>query len=108
VCGVHTFALPISLNYMGFDFEMAAQGHIPTRIEETLIDGLVSILLTEDLSTEAFDRTLDVIKEWGSEYALSKLRPLLSGSLPPQRRAMVVDAIHDIEQRLKRKSDESV
>ena len=97
-----------ALNYKRFDFEKAAQGQIPTRIEETLIDGLVSILLTEDLSTEAFDRTLDVIKEWGSEYALSKLRPLLSGSLPPQRRAMVVDAIHDIEQRLKRKSDESV
>ena len=93
-----------ALNYKRFDFEKATQGQIPTRIEETLIDGLVSILLTEDLSTEGFERTLDVIKEWGSEYALRKLRSLLSDSLPQQRRMMVSNAIQEIEQRQKRNS----
>jgi hypothetical protein len=93
-----------ALNYKRFDFEKATQGQIPTRIEETLIDGLVSILLTEDLSTEGFERTLDVIKEWGSEYALSKLRSLLSGLSLKWRRDMVFDSINEIEQRLKRKS----
>jgi len=95
-----------ALNYKRSEFEKATHGQIPTRIEETLIDGLMSILLTEDLSTEAFDRTLDVIKEWGSEYALSKLRSLLSGSLPHERRANVLDAIQEIEHRLKRNSSQ--
>jgi len=100
-----------ALNYKRFDFEKATQGQIPTRIEETLIDGLMSILLTEDLPTEAFDRTLDVIKEWGSEYALSKLRSYLRGAISllrdaisQQRRRMVLDAIQEIEHQLKRES----
>ena len=99
--------LPV-LKYNRSVFEKAAQGQIPARVEETLIDGLVSSLALRTISDHDFERILNVIKEWGSEYALSKLRSLLSGSLPQQRRMMVSNAIQEIEQRLKRKSDESV
>jgi len=56
------------------------------------------------LSAKAFAQTLDVIKEWGSEYALRKLRSYLRGDLPQWGRGIVIDAINEIEQRLKRKS----
>ena len=97
-----------ALNYKRSEFEQVARGQIPARVEETLIDGLVSILSLGSLTIDEFEKTLDVIKEWGSEYALAKLRSLLSDSLPQQRRMMVSNAIQEIEQRLKRKSDESV
>jgi hypothetical protein len=93
-----------ALDYFRFDFEKAAQGQIPARVEETLIDGLVSSLALRTISDHDFERILNVIKEWGSEYALSKLRSLLSDSLPQQRRMMVSNAIQEIERRLKRKS----
>jgi hypothetical protein len=93
-----------ALNYERSDFERAAQGQIPPRVEKTLIDGLMSALALESLSTEAFMRTLDVVKEWGSKYAISKLRSYLRGDLPPWGRAMVINAINEIEHQLKRKS----
>ncbi len=94
----------IALNYKRSEFEQAAQGQIPARVEKTLIDGLVTVLSLGSLHQEIFEKTLNVIKEWGSEYALSKLRALLSDALPLQRRAMVIDAIQEIEHQLKRKS----
>jgi len=100
-----------ALNYSRSEFEQAAQGQIPARVEKQVIDGLMSVLPMGSLSTEGFERTLDVIKGWGSEYALSKLRSylrgaisLLRGAISQQRRQMVIDAINEIEQRLKRKS----
>jgi len=93
-----------ALKYKRSEFEQAAQGQIPVHIEETLIDGLVSVLASRDLPDEIFEKTLNVVKEWGSEYALRKLRSLLSDALPQQRRVMVSNAINEIEQRLKRKS----
>jgi len=104
-------SLLVPLNYKRSEFEKAVQGQIPARVEETLIDGLVSLLSPETLVTDKFEKVLDVIKKWGSEYALSKLRSylrgaisLLRGVLSQQRRQMVIDAINEIEQRLKRKS----
>jgi hypothetical protein len=93
-----------ALNYKRSEFERAAQGQIPDSVEKTLIDGLMSILPIGILTTQAFGQTLDVIKEWGSEYALAKLRSLLSDSLPQQRRGMVINAINEIEHQLKRES----
>ena len=93
-----------ALNYNRSEFERAARGQIPDSVEKQVIDGLMSILSMGSLSTEAFGQTLDVIKEWGSEYALSKLRSYLSGSLPHERRAKVIGAIQEIEHRLKRKT----
>jgi len=101
--GEITFILA-ALDYERWKFEKAAHGQIPTRVEKTVIDGLMSLLSSGDLSTEVFDRTLIVIKEWRSEYALSKLRSYLSGSLPHERRAKVLVAIQEIEHRSKRKS----
>jgi len=92
------------LNYKRSEFERAAQGQIPAHIEETLIDGLVSILSPEKVVTDQFEKVLNVIKEWGSEYALSKLRSLSSDAFPQQWRVMVINAINEIEDRLKRKS----
>jgi len=93
-----------ALNYNRSEFEQAVQGQIPDSVEKTVIDGLISLLSLESLSTEAFEKALKVIKEWRSEYALSKLRSYLSGSLPHERRAKVIGTIQEIEQRLKRKS----
>ena len=100
-----------ALNYNRSEFERAARGQIPDSVEKQVIDGLMSILSMGSLSTEAFGQTLDVIKEWRSEYALSKLRSylrgaisLLRGVLSQQRRQMVIDAINEIEHQLKRKS----
>ena len=97
-----------ALNYNRSEFEQAAQGQIPARVEKQVIDGLVSILSLKSLTTVAFKQTLNVVENWGSAYALSKLRSLLSDSLPQHRRGMVSSVINEIEQRLKRKSDESV
>ena len=100
-----------ALNYNRSEFEQAAQGQIPARVEKQVINGLMSILSLGSLTTEGFERTLDVIKEWGSEYALSKLRSylrgaisLLRGVISQQRRQMVIDAINEIEHQLRRKS----
>jgi len=100
-----------ALNYNRSEFERAARGQIPDSVEKQVIDGLMSILSMGSLSTEAFGQTLDVIKEWRSEYALSKLRSylrgaisLLRGVLSQQRRQMVIDAINEIEHQLRRKS----
>jgi len=93
-----------SLKYNRSEFERAAQGQIPAHIEEQVIDGLKSVLSSGDLTNEAFKQTLDVVKEWGSEYALDKLRSLWDGLSSKRRRDMVFDAISEIEQRLKRKS----
>jgi len=95
-----------ALNYKRFDFEKATQGQIPTRVEKQVIDGLMSVLSSGDLTNEMFEKALNVIKEWGSEYALSKLRSYLSGSLPHERRAKVLDAIQEIEHRPKRSSSQ--
>jgi len=93
-----------ALDYFRFDFEKAAQGQIPARVEETLIDGLVSILSLGSLPNSEFEKALNVVKNWKSAYSLSKLRSLLSDALPQQRRMMVSNAMQEIEQRLKRKS----
>ena len=93
-----------ALDYFRFDFEKAAQGQIPARVEEQVIDGLVSILSSGNLPDDEFEKAMEIFRNWKSAYSLPKLRSLLNEALPPQRRAMVVDAIHDIEQRLKRKS----
>jgi len=100
-----------ALNYKRSEFEQAAHGQIPDSVEKQVIDGLMSVLPMGRLSTEGFEQTLNVIKEWGSEYAIRKLRSYLRGAISllrdaisQQRRRMVLDAIHDIEQRLKRKS----
>ena len=93
-----------ALDYFRFDFEKAAQGQIPARVEEQVIDGLVSILSSGNLPDDEFEKAMEIVRNWKSAYSLPKLRSLLNEALPPQRRAMVVDAIHDIEQRLKRKS----
>ncbi len=93
-----------ALDYFRFDFEKAAGGQIPARVERQVIDGLVSVLSSGNLSDDQFEKALDVVRNWRAAYSLDKLRSLLSDALPPQRRAIVVDAIHDIEQRLKRKS----
>jgi hypothetical protein len=93
------------LNCKRSEFERAAQGQIPARVEETLIDGLVSILSPEKVITDQFEKALNVIKEWGSEYALSKLRSLPIDAFPQRWRVMVIDAINEIEDRLKRKSE---
>jgi len=93
-----------ALNHKRFDFEKAVQGQIPARVEKQVIDGLVSILSLGSLPTEMFEKALDVVKEWGSEYALDKLRSLWDGLDRKGRRDMVFDAISEIEQRLKRKS----
>jgi len=93
-----------ALDYFRFDFEKAAQGQIPARVEEQVIDGLVSILSSGNLPDDEFEKAMEIVRNWKSAYSLPKLRSLLNDALPPQRRAMVVDAIHDIEQRLKRKS----
>jgi len=93
-----------ALKYMRSEFEQAAQGQIPVHIEETLIDGLVSVLASRDLPDEIFEKTLNVVKEWGSEYALRKLRSLLSDALPQQRRVMVSNAINEIEHQPKRET----
>jgi hypothetical protein len=93
-----------ALDYKRFDFERAAQGQIPARVAEQVIDGLMSVLSSGDLTNEMFEQTLNVIKEWGSEYALSKLRSLWNGSLPHERRVKVINAINEIEHQLKRKS----
>jgi hypothetical protein len=58
------FILP-ALNYKRSEFERAAQGQIPARVEKTLIDGLVSILSPEIVVTDEFEKVLNVIKEWG-------------------------------------------
>ena len=97
------FILP-ALNYNRSEFEKAAQGQIPARVEEQVIDGLVSILSSGNLPDDEFEKAMEIVRNWKSAYSLPKLRSLLNDALPPQRRAMVVDAIHDIEQRLKRKS----
>ncbi len=96
----------VALNYERSEFERAAQGQIPARVEKTLIDGLVSALSIEALPAKAFGQTLDVIKKWGSEYALRKLRSYLSlrGALPQWGRGLVMGAINEIERQLKRKS----
>jgi hypothetical protein len=93
-----------ALDYFRFDFEKAAQGQIPARVEEQVIDGLVSILSSGNLPDDEFEKAMEIVRNWKSAYSLPKLRSLLNEALPPQRRAMVVDAIHDIEQRLKRNS----
>jgi len=100
-----------ALNYKRFEFEKAAHGQIPDSIEKTLVDGLMSVLPMGSLSTEAFAQTLNVIKEWGSEYAIRKLRSYLRGVISllrdatsQQRRRMVLDAIQEIERQLKRNS----
>ncbi len=93
-----------ALNYERSEFERAAQGQIPARVEETVIDGLVSLLSPEIVVTDEFEKVLNVIKEWGSEYALRKLRSLSSDAFPQQWRVMVINAINDIERQLKRKS----
>jgi hypothetical protein len=93
-----------ALDYFRFDFEKAAHGPIPAPVEEKVIDGLMSVLSSGTSSDEEFDKALGVIKIWKSAYSLPKLRSLLNGSLPPQRRSMVIDAIHEIEHHLKRKS----
>jgi hypothetical protein len=93
-----------ALKYKRSEFEQAAQGQIPARVEETLIDGLVSILSPEKVVTDQFEEVLNVIKEWGSEYALSKLRSLSSDAFPQQWRVMVINAINEIEHQLKRKT----
>jgi len=93
-----------ALDYFRFDFEKAAQGQIPARVEEQVIDGLVSILSSGNLPDDEFEKAMEIVRNWKSAYSLPKLRSLLNEALPPKRRAMVVDAIHDIEQRLKRKS----
>ena len=94
----------VALNYKRSEFEQAAHGQIPDSIEKTLVDGLVSALSIESLSAKAFAQTLDVIKEWGSEYALRKLRSYLRGNLPQWGRGIVIDAMNEIEHQLKRKS----
>ena len=101
--GEITFIL-YALSYERSKFERAVQGQIPARVEETLIDGLMSVLALRTVSDHDFERALDVVKEWGSAYALRKLRSLLSDALPQQRRAMVINAINEIEHQLKRKS----
>jgi hypothetical protein len=93
-----------ALNCSRSEFEQAVQGPIPAPIEEKVIDGLKAILTRGSLSTEAFEYTLDVIKKWESAYSLRKLRTPWLSSLPQRRRAMVIDAINEIEHRLKRKS----
>jgi hypothetical protein len=100
-----------ALNYKRSEFEQAAQGQIPDSVEKQVIDGLMSILSIGSLSTEGFEQTLNVIKEWEGEYALRKLRSYLGGALSflrgvlsQRRRQMVIDAIHEIEHQLKRKS----
>ena len=93
-----------ALNYNRSEFERAAQGQIPTRVEEQVIDGLVSVFSIEALPFDEFEKALNVIKNWRSAYALAKLRSLLSDSLPQQRRQMVIDAMNEIEHQLKRNS----
>jgi len=95
-----------ALDYFRFDFEKAAQGQIPARVEDQVIDGLVSILSSGNLPDDEFEKAMEIVRNWKSAYSLPKLRSLLNEALPPQRRAMVVDAIHDIEQRLKRNSSQ--
>jgi hypothetical protein len=92
------------LKYNPSRFEQAVQGQIPARVEKTLADGLMSVLSIESLSTDEFEQTLEVIKEWRSAYSLRKLRSLLSDAFPQQRRQMIIDAINEIEHQLKRKS----
>jgi len=58
------------------------------------------------LPDDEFEKAMEIVRNWKSAYSLPKLRSLLNEALPPQRRAMVVDAIHDIEQRLKRNSSQ--
>ena len=93
-----------ALKYKRSEFEQAAQGQIPARVEKQVIDGLISILSSVSVFDDAFEEALNVIKEWGSEYALSKLRSLLSGSLPQQWRVMVSNAINEIEHQPKRET----
>jgi hypothetical protein len=100
-----------SLKYNRSEFERAVQGQIPDSVEKQVIDGLMSVLPMGGLPTEMFEQTLNVIKEWGSEYALRKLRSylrgaisLLRGAISQQRRQMVLDAINEIEHQLKRNS----
>jgi len=95
-----------ALNYKRSEFERAAHGQIPDSVEKQVIDGLVSALALRTTSDHDFGRILNVIKEWSSEYALSKLRSLSSGSLPHERRAKVIGAIQEIEHRLKRNSSQ--
>jgi len=93
-----------ALKYKRSEFEQAAQGQIPARVEQQVIEGLISILSSVSVFDDAFEEALNVIKEWGSEYALSKLRSLLSGSLPQQWRVMVSNAINEIEHQPKRET----
>jgi len=97
-----------ALNYKRSEFEQAAQGQIPDSVEQQVINGLMSVLSLGSLSTDGFEQTLGVIKKWGSEYALSKLRSLLSGLSLKWRRDMVFDAMNEIEHQLKASRDESV
>jgi len=92
-----------ALNYKRSEFEKAAQGQIPDSVEKQVIDGVMSILSSEILY---IDKALNVIKEWGSEYALDKLRSLLNDALPQQYRMMIIYAINEIEHRLKRNSSQ--
>jgi hypothetical protein len=94
----------VALNYKRSDFEQAAQGQIPASVEKQVIDGLMSVLSMGSLSTNEFMNALNVVKRWESAYSLPKLRSLLNGSLPQHGRAMVIDAINEIEDHLKRKS----
>jgi len=93
-----------ALKYKRSEFEQAAQGQIPARVEKQVIDGLMSVLSLGDLANEAFKQMLGVVEKWGSEYALSKLRSLWSGLSSKRRRDMVFDAMNEIEHQLKRKS----
>jgi hypothetical protein len=89
-----------ALDYKRFDFERATQGQIPARVAEQVIDGLVSVLALRTVSDHNFERTLNVIKEWGSEYALDKLRSLWNALDRKGRRDMVFDAVAEIKHRL--------
>jgi hypothetical protein len=89
-----------ALDYKRFDFERATQGQIPARVEKQVIDGLMSVLSSGDLTNEMFEQTLNVVKEWGSEYALDKLRSLWNALDRKGRRDMVFDAVAEIKHRL--------
>jgi len=91
--------LPV-LSYSRSEFERAVQGQIPARVEETLIDGLVSSLALRTISEHDFGRILNVVKEWGSEYALDKLRSLWNSLDRKGLRDMVFDAVAEIKHRL--------
>jgi len=90
----------LALSYGRSEFDQAAQGQIPARVEKQVIDGLVSSLALRTISDHDFGRILNVVKEWGSEYALDKLRSLWDGLDRKGRRDMVFDAVAEIKHRL--------